>query len=84
MTSSYGESLITRAVRSATARVPSLEAGAPTTCPTPYLGQSDKYRRPVSAADTNEACPVAIGHGGRAQQDVLKVAPSGILGTRLC
>ena len=40
--------------------------------------------RPVSAADTDEACPVAIGHGGRAQQDVLKVAPSGILGTRLC
>ena len=40
--------------------------------------------RPVSAADTDEACPVAIGHGGCAQQDVLKVAPSGILGTRLC
>ena len=39
--------------------------------------------RPVSAADTDEACPVAIGHGGRAQQDVLKVAPSGILGIRL-
>ena len=40
--------------------------------------------RPVSAADTDEACPVAIGHGGRAQQDVLKVAPSGILGVCLC
>ena len=40
--------------------------------------------RPVSAADTDEACPVTIGHGGRAQQDVLKVAPSGILGIRLC
>ena len=49
--------------------------------------------RPVSAADTDEACPVAIGHGGRAQQDVLKAAPSTILGiclsqggsiTRLC
>ena len=39
--------------------------------------------RPVSAADTDEACPVAKGHGGRAQQDVLKVAPSGILGVRL-
>ena len=39
--------------------------------------------RPVSAADTDEACPVAKGHGGRAQQDVLKVAPSGILGIRL-
>ena len=38
--------------------------------------------RPVSAADTDEACPVAKGHGGRAQQDVLKVAPSGILGIR--
>ena len=38
--------------------------------------------RPVSAADTDEACPVAKGHGGRAQQDVLKLAPSGILGIR--
>ena len=43
-------------------------------------------QRPVSAAaaDTNEACPVAKGRGGRAQQDVLKVAPSSILGIRLC
>ena len=40
--------------------------------------------RPVSAADTDEACPVAIGHGGRAQQDALKVAPSGILGVCHC
>ena len=30
--------------------------------------------RPASAADTDEACPVAIGHEGHAQQDVLKVA----------
>ena len=40
--------------------------------------------RLVSAADTDEACPMpmAKGHGGRAQQDVLKVAPYGILGVR--
>ena len=40
--------------------------------------------RPVSAADTDEACPVAIGHGGRAQQDVLKVAASSLLGVCHC
>ena len=36
-TCSYGESAITLATRSTTARVPTREGSAPTTCPTPYL-----------------------------------------------
>ena len=37
-------------------------------------------KRLVSAADTDDACLVGITHRGREQQDVLKVAPSGIPG----